>query len=286
MTFTDDSLAPGEELVISASTLVSAAGKPALDRWTRTEIAKRTVEQYDALGVMVAGNPEMAAKYISEIHWSGSADTGLSASARGTLLHDCLEAALRGTPRPEERVQQYPEIWGHLELLYSFIARHEITLVQAERVCWNPSTGLGGRYDLIADMTVGGQRLRYLLDLKTAGDDYTGAGNLKRIYGDGVPLQLATYRYATHQLPDGMNGRHFSKFGGRCYIVGDAERSAAGPMTEVQAAGVIFLTPTRCELYSADVGPGTYEAAQAHARVWRWLRIDSRNAVPKNPISN
>lgn len=274
-----DDIDPDEFLVLSASSLVGVKKSKALETWTLNTIGTRVVEDIDSLSYLAKVNPDLAAKHVAELHWTNS--SGLSASARGTLLHAALEAWIRGEEQPAE-LAQHEELWPFLERLYEWLAKWRPTLVAAERVCYHSVHLIGGQFDLIADIEVGGVIVRYLLDLKTAADK-TARGNLTKPHGDSVGIQLATYRGADRILPEGMAGRHYSRYGDRMYRIGPEEVAASEPMIAVDASGVLHLTPERCALYAVDYSPEIYQRARDAGGLWLWDRIESRSTISRKP---
>lgn len=262
--------------IISASTLVKALEKDGLTRWKENMTAEGVVANIDAINRMIAGGTplEHITNFIKELPYR-PVPGRLGASEAGTQIHGILEAWLAGTVAPDP----HPSVVPMLQWLSEWVSRNEPKLIDAEQVVFNPLTGIGGRFDQKIQLGGNGPLagLRVLMDLKTSLDDRFKSGGLKKPYADSVALQLATYRYATHQATIDMHVEQ--KWSGRQYYASQEVIDTAVVPTQVDACAVLYLTPARCWLYPIDVNEQTYERAVDAANTWRWTHIDSKKIL-------
>lgn len=260
---------PSDREIISATTITDAMASPALERWKAWETGRRVVDNLDMLRGLADTQPDTAVKWVVNAPYSVPKGRTVNAADLGSSLHAALEAWLKGEPTPELP----PEAWQMANLLARWVERFQPRLHAAELFVFNVHTLLGGRSDLWA--WIGGQL--WLLDLKTSIENANKRGTLKRPYNDSHPLQLATYRHATHAAT--WAPRVLEGDGARRYLVNDAELAVAAPAPVAEHTGILYLTPQRCHLYPVKTGPAVYEAVQSVAGTWRWLNYESEGAV-------
>lgn len=109
------------------------------------------------------------------------------------------------------------------------------TVTHVETSVLSTRWGYGGTFDLLCVI----DDVRWLLDLKTG----------KGVYED-VALQLSAYRYADVALVDGSEA----------------------VMPEVDACGVVHVTPDSATLMPIDAGPDTFKIFLYVAQLARWRR--------------
>ncbi|RMH76869.1 MAG: hypothetical protein D6683_09520 [Actinomyces sp.] len=266
---------PGDRLLVSASSLSSVLSRPALETWTRNEIARKVVAEIDMVAEMAAKAPTAAEKWVSEAHWEGTRGR-LSASERGTIIHDVFEAWLhpdRSTPHAPE------ELWPHLEMLSKAVEALRPRRVASELAVCRPdgTRGWAGRLDGIYELEgfTGG----VLLDLKTAGEDTTSKGNPKRPYADAVSLQLGAYMYATHAWPADLLPRTISRWGSRVYLLSDIESAQLEPAPKASTMAVLHVTPGTCSLWTLTPDHDSLRSkVRSAVDLWWYLK---GNDIPK-----
>lgn len=135
----------------------------------------------------------------------------------------------------------------HVTQYARFISDYEVTFIDRERTVANPEHGYAGTLDAVVRLELEGKALCAVLDLKTGG-----------VYKESVPLQLAAYRYATHE------------------VHGDVTK----PRTYTIDSGfVLQLKPQSYNLYPVECGVAQMEAFLAVARTWDWLNEGCKDAV-------
>lgn len=159
-----------------------------------------------------------------------------TAATRGTDLHSVYEALVLG-----HDAEIAPEHVQAAELFVKLTDRLNIQPVMVERPIASRRWRYAGTPDLIADLADG---KRWLLDLKT------GTG----VYDSHV-LQVAAYRHADFYL--------------------DADGTEQ-PMPEVDAVGIIHLTPDAVKLIEVDAGERAFQTFLHAMHVADWAAACKR----------
>ncbi len=152
------------------------------------------------------------------------------AAGRGTDLHSVYEALVLG-----HDTEIAPEHRQAADLMVKLTDQLDIQPVLVERPIASRRWKYAGTPDLIADLRDG---KRWLLDLKT------GTG----VYDSHV-LQVAAYRFADVYV-DAMGDEH--------------------PMPEVDAVGIIHLTPDAVKLIEVDAGQRAFQTFLHAMHVADW----------------
>ncbi len=277
--------------ILSASTLGKAHNSDKLGDW---RVARIVEYMHDHPGATLA-QAEKGMYTPAEGHRYG-------AMKSGTVMHSVLEAWLKHEAPPDSvpngddkpldgfNLPQMAYLWPMGRQLRGWLDANPTTAVMQERFVYNLHTLIGGRLDLIADVTVDGVTRRLLIDLKTKLDDtktnkygtYPTAP-----WAPTVSLQLAAYQYATHVAtwePRLSDNDDDDDLPGRRYLVSDNEHAQAELMVPVDGAAVLFLTPARCCLYPFAITPDTYRAATYAAESGRHQNVTGRK-TRRSPIA-
>ena len=219
---------------------------------------------------------------VEGYRWGARDASKMSASQRGTFLHDTLECWMYGEHGPEVTRRFAEQLQPYINNLGDWMKRNEPKLIAAEEAVFNEEVGAAGRYDLYATFGAGPFEGRTaLLDLKTKDRDTTARGYPTRPYADQVALQLAGYRWSEYQFPfKPRTQENNDRYGGRVYLMNSEEREQVmGQQVpwfddrEDLMTAVIFLTPSRCSTYEVETGRDTLEYMIDHAGVWQWSKL-------------
>jgi hypothetical protein len=171
--------------VPSVTSVLDVERKYAIELWKCGRSGEAAVEMHKsgALGALVQQDPSMAVDAIKNAWRTSLKDAGNA----GTLVHEYLEAQIKGTEKPEltDDAEKMVRHANRLLDLYDVEPLHSECTVYGglddiER------TGYAGTLDLIVEMFVPGRgRKRLIADWKTS----------KGIY-DSMAAQCAAYRYA------------------------------------------------------------------------------------------
>jgi hypothetical protein len=159
--------------------------KPAVEGWklkvTGEEVAGMV--KSGALTALVEQDPSLAVNVVKNA-WRSHLD---KAGNNGTLVHDYLEAQLKGTAKPELTPQAEQIVANANRLLEMY----EVEVLHTECTVYGglgeiDKTGYAGTLDLIVEMLIPGRgRKRLVADWKTS----------KGVY-DSMAAQCAAYRFA------------------------------------------------------------------------------------------
>lgn len=185
--------------------------KKALVEWAGNATADYALDHWDELSEMAVATRLKTLRRCRYIDRD-------AAARRGTEVHTLAEQLVSGDP-----ITVPDELRGHCESYVRFLDDFEVDPVLVEAVVASYRYGYAGTLDLIADLTIGGHVVRWLLDIKT---------NRSGVYGE-TALQLAAYRYAD------------------VYGCGAAET----PMPEVTATGVVHVRADGYDLVPVTAGP-------------------------------
>lgn len=151
--------------------------KPALIAWAGNTTAEYAVDHWDDLAALSLSERMATLKKCRY-------DVKNKAAQRGTDVHRAAERIING-----ESVSVAPELLNHAQHYAHWLDDFEVAPVIVEATVYNLSHGWAGTLDLIADLTIGGEVERWLLDIKTG----------KAVYGE-TAFQLAAYRNAEAML--------------------------------------------------------------------------------------
>jgi len=266
----------GDEIYVSASTLMSSLAKPALEIWGRKEIGRKVLAEWDMLDGLRQTSMEMAQSWIEEAQWHAYRGQ-LSATDRGEAIHSCLEAWMDGLPTPNVP----EELYGHLEHLAKAVSALNLRKIAAERVVYSryeDGIGWAGRFDLVAQ--VSGIKGPVLLDLKTSGTDASPSGRKKRPYADSLVMQLGAYQKAP-RMANHWPRTYGTKGQGRRYLLSDTELMAMTNPPEMHSCAVLYSTPKRCDIYPVRVHDGIEDEIRAAVRLYWYMQESSKGALGK-----
>ena len=272
----------GDMWIASATTIKSAMATPALERWKKWRTVDMVVDHLPTLVDLAKTSRKKARGWVADAPYLAG-EGELNAADRGTLLHECLESWLtvdpetgKGGDTPVE-LNNYPQLWPLADQLSHFLSTHWPQVLAQELFVYRPDAGIGGRGDLWAIWQTVETIARYT-DLKSREKDADSRGKPYRPFVDSHALQFVIYALATHAL-HGRIRQVAAPGDGRYYLVSPEEHSSAFAPPKVAGAGLLWLTPQRCELYKVRCDPELYDTAVALARVWRWLHIESKEAL-------
>lgn len=152
--------------------------KPALITWAATATADYAVNHWDELADMA---PAARLKVLNGARYAERD----AASNRGTAVHRHAEALITGA-----EIEVPEALAGYVEAYAAFLDDYDVTPVLTEFGVYHPTYNYAGTADLLADLTLDGERVRALLDIKTSRSG---------IFGE-TALQLAAYGHAAYWL--------------------------------------------------------------------------------------
>lgn len=155
--------------------------KPALINWAANATAEYAIDHWDEL------EAQAPAQRLKTLQGARYAEKD-RAARRGTEVHRYAEQLLAG-----KTVQVPEELAGHVEAYARFVEEFDVSPLHVEFSCVSYRWGYAGTADLCAELTIDGQRVVVLADLKTSRSG---------IFGE-TALQLAAYRYADKWVVDG-----------------------------------------------------------------------------------
>lgn len=261
---------PGYEHVThrSVTNIINSLSKPALYAAYAKRAGLRAVEQeMEWHAVQQEQGDEEAAKWIAKAMKEYSA----YAANMGSAVHFCCECfdehvmVIEGEAVLDEWLIEYvvahwanklseyqwtvdrnvEQVRKHVTQYARFIAEHDVTFIDRERTVANPEYGYAGTLDAVVQLE--GEALCAVLDIKTGG-----------VYKESVPLQLASYRYATHEV-------HGDVTKPRTYTIGSGY--------------VLQLKPQSYNLYPVECGQDVFESFLATVKVWEWMHEGCKDAV-------
>lgn len=276
---------PSDIVHPSMSTLPKVLHSGALESWGFTQTAKNTVAN---LGRLAAMSVEEAEKWVTDARWQRP-DGLMRAADRGTYLHTVLEHWMEGATPPDPPAEHEAYLRPFINQLYSWMVEYQPKMVLSEAAVFSTVTHTAGRGDLWVTFPNHTGDQVWLLDAKTK-EDRTARGHETKPYGDSEAIQLAGYRYATHRMtfPPRVKGESWQdrkQYGGRAYLLNEAEVAASQPMSEIVGdpaelrTAVLLLTPERALIYEIDTGPEVFEAFKAVRAAWTWSYETSNNVV-------
>lgn len=267
----DGTPAPDDIWFVSASTVPDVLAAPGLERWKVRRIASEVVANLGLVTQLAATNPDAAEKWVQDSVWNRPAGE-LLARDRGTWTHSWFEHRTTGAPAPAMPSGAEAQLVPYANAIDAWLAANPMTVLDAEQVVYHPERQLAGRFDVKADLASapGGHR-RWLLDLKSADEP-------KKVYGTEHALQMAIYRYATHQAT--WTPRQTKTVGGgRAYLANVHELALATAPVEVEACGILQVTPVGCRLAQLHVNEATFAYACVVADAWRWAKLVAPSVV-------
>lgn len=240
----------GEEFR-SVTTILSAAAKPALDKWKTKTISRFAAEHREQLATM---DEDAAYDLVRSSQYTSSG----VAAATGEQVHARLEL-LFGVLRDEGDREVFewvadnppPVELDHVDKCFAeLLSEFEIRPLFMENTLVNRSVGYAGSADLIAMIrrrNAGAPWKRAVIDAKSG----------KSIYGS-VALQLVAYAKAEAiLLPDGTEQ----------------------PMPAIHETYALHVRPRSWALRPMRYDVGVWQAFQSLVVVDQWVNRDERGAV-------
>lgn len=238
----------GEEFR-SVTTILSAAAKPALDKWKTKTIAEFAADNRENLATM---ERDAAFDLVRSSQFTSSSGV---AAATGEAVHSRLETlfeALRDDPIGVggwmRDNQPAPEL-AHVDTCFrELLDEFDIRPLYMENTLVNRSVGYAGSADLIAEIRsrAGGEWKRAVIDAKSG----------KSIYGS-VALQLVAYAKAEGiLLPDGTEQ----------------------PMPAIHETYALHVRPKSWALRPMRYDVQVWDTFKSLVTVDQWLLVE-RNAV-------
>lgn len=250
----------GEEFR-SVTTILSAAAKPALDKWKTKTIAEFAADNRENLASM---ERDAAFDLVRSSQFTSSgvaAATGEAVHSRLETLFNVMLNARDDVIADRSMTSEYvtkrwmtinppaPEL-AHVDICFlELLDEFDIVPLYMENTLVNRSIGYAGSADLIAMIRprTGGQWKRAVIDAKSG----------KSIYGS-VALQLVAYAKAEHiLLPDGTEQ----------------------PMPAIHETYALHVRPKSWALRPMRYDLRTWQAFQSLVDIDRWLHRDERAAV-------
>lgn len=259
---------PGHEDVTfrSVTNIIGSLAKPALVPAAAKRVGERAVfEEQKWHAIQQEKGDEEARKFISR----AAHDYMTYAQNLGSAVHFCCEvfdehvisepeflafddyliAYLNDhwTPKMSEYrgtvAKNIEQIRKHVEQYDRACREHGIVWLDRERTVCNPAHGYAGTLDGIVE--VDGRK--YVIDLKTG-----------FVSKDSVPMQLAAYRFATHE------------------VHGDRTLNRS---TWVDSGLVLQLKPASYKLIPVKCDADVFTAFLDTMKVWEWIHEGSKDAL-------
>lgn len=283
---------PSDVVFPSMSTLAgNTLASPALENWAIEATAQRVVEQMGTLAHRAVDDPGGTIEEIKGLRFARP-DGQMTASQRGTFLHEVLENWLHGEAAPKVPPGLESQLQPSIDALAEWMRTNRPRMIASEQAVYNDHVGAAGRFDGVLAFEAGPHAgVTGLIDLKTKGESKTARGYDQKVYGDSVALQLAGYKYAEHYATfkprtQGEKWAEKRKYGGRVYLLNDAERGVLGRTEDLwgmrgeeMRTFVILLTPDWCRTHEIDTGPDVLDALKAVRAAWQWKFVDSNDRV-------
>lgn len=280
----------------SVTTIIGVLDKPALVYWAANEAAACAVADVDTWkAIEQSSGTDEAQRYITAARFRG-AKGKLPAAPLGTTVHAaCEEFVLNGT-RPDvakltelvnanggmklnndERAGEVALVGKMLDQFAGWLDRFQPVYQASEVTVFHPDYAYAGTCD--GFFTIDG--VRCIFDIKTTREPRDKQGNVKGPYPE-VALQLAAYRYA--QLAAVWRPRRVMEMRRRYYVLSLAERDMAVPVPEVDAGGVVHITPEHCEFYPVRCDEEVFTRFLHVIECARW-KFEMENAVIGAPLT-
>jgi len=221
--------------VPSVTTVMGVVDKPAIANWKVDRAGKGAIAMHKsgALGALIEQDEAMALQAI-KTSWRSELD---AAGAAGTMVHEALEAQIKGQPRPELS----PVASQILSNLNRLMADYEVEPIHSECTVYGLTPGLewGGTLDLIVEMFVPGRgRRRLVADVKTSRGVY-----------DEMAAQIGGAYCHADKLVTGDDGQVID-------------------MPEVDGAVVFHVRPESALVVPVAADDTAYEYFMAARRLW------------------
>lgn len=236
--------------IIDKPALIGAAAKRAGERAIQQESVWRAIQQEEG--------DEAARKFISR----ASRDYMKYASSLGSAVHyaiECYDGTTTLTDEARSRAAWWWEkdgskwepdaekyvsrVESHLTPFADFLDKTGAEFVCQERTVFHPDYSYAGTLDAV--VKIGGKVS--VLDFKTG-----------YVSSESVPLQLASYRFATH------------------YVDGDTTRTSA---VAIDGGLVLQLKPRSWKLHPVKCDESVFATFLTAKRLWEWRDRGSKSAV-------
>lgn len=230
------------------SAILNMWPKPALPGWAAREAATFAVENIEVVKALAATDKKAAVDLIKGAPWRKS---GKAADA-GTEVHGLAERLMQD--RIENRKSSFPVPQGTMDFLRNFArfsTEFDIEPVLIETTVWDEEADYAGTLDGFYRLSVGGDRLNAIVDIKT------GASGV----WPEASLQQTAYARA------------------RQYI--DPDTGELKPMPKADAAFALWLRPEGWALVPLAIDDATWEQFLRLRASYEWKRTREKLAVGK-----
>lgn len=224
----------------SITTIIGVVKSPAIDYWSRQQVAKAAITIRSSLATRVEEDgEEVVEKFLIDAPFRKPKDQR-SAAQLGTDFHAIgEEIGITGNvPYIDPDDELAPMVGQYLD----WLDRAQPEFLAAEMPVYNLTYGYAGTADGIMKL----QGIPLNFDYKSSRKSRDNRGNPTGPYPE-VALQIAAARYAEHAVP--VPPRRAEVFRRRYYLYGPGERQESRPVPNVDGGIVIHVTPEHCEGY-------------------------------------
>jgi hypothetical protein len=253
---------PGyEQEFVSSTTLLNIISKPAIIGAAAKRAGERAIKEEPKWhAIQQEKGDEKARLWIS----SAARDYGKYARSLGSAIHFAIECydgfdgltdAARsraewwweeeGSAWEPDRDKYVKRVEQHLTQFCDFLGKTGASIVLQERTVFHPLYDYAGTLDAIVEL----DGKRYVADWKSGFVDEAS-----------VPLQLASYRHATH------------------YRV-DHDTNAEMPDYRIVGGLVLQLKPRSWHLFPVECGEEAFAAFLTAKRLWEWRDSGCKGAI-------
>jgi hypothetical protein len=230
------------------SAILNMMPKPALPGWAAREAAAFAVENIEVVKALAATDRKAAVDLIKGAPWRKSG----KAADDGTLVHGLAETLMRD--RIENRKSTFRVPQGTMDFLRNFArfsTEFDVTPKLIETTVWDDEHDYAGTLDGLYTLTVGGETIDAIVDIKT------GASGV----WPEASLQQTAYKRA------------------RYYI--DPDTGELRPMPKTDAAFALWLRPEGWALIPLTTDDETWEQFLRLRASYEWKRLREKQAVGK-----
>ncbi len=231
---------PEDARLWSITTIIGVIKSPAIDYWSRQQVAKAAVSIRGSLATRVEEDGEEAVeKFLMDAPFRKPKGQR-SAAQLGTDFHAVAEEI--GITGKCPYIAPDDELAPLVGQFLKWLDRAQPEFLAAEMPVYNLTYGYAGTADGI--MKLQGMPLNF--DYKTSRKSRDSKGNPTAPYPE-VALQIAAARYAEHAVP--VPPRRAEVFRRRYYLFGAGEAASALPVPAVEGGIAIHVTPEHCDAY-------------------------------------